>query len=89
MLLSRVTKRAFGPYRASEVHEDVVMPLRIKPILRHLVPPRDLRPSIVHTPGTMVSENGTVESVFDAIRQRSRLLDVDPEVISDTRRAER
>jgi pseudouridine synthase len=88
MLLSRVAKRSFGPYRASEIHEDVVMPLRIKPILRHLVPPRDLRPSIVHTPGTMVREDGTVESVFDAIRQRSRLRDIDPEGISDTGRAQ-
>ena len=45
--VNRVNVVAFGPYRASDVAERSVVPLPIDPSISHLVPQREIKPTLV------------------------------------------
>ncbi|CEL94540.1 unnamed protein product [Vitrella brassicaformis CCMP3155] len=66
--VKRYRRHAFGPYLGSEIEDGTVLQFPIHRAIRHLVPQRERRMSIVPAAGSLVDTQGDVSSIFDAPR---------------------
>eukprot|EP00921_Rhytidocystis_pertsovi_P017113 GHVQ01026905.1.p1 GENE.GHVQ01026905.1~~GHVQ01026905.1.p1 ORF type:complete len:436 (+),score=53.00 GHVQ01026905.1:291-1598(+) len=76
----RYKRYAFGPYRTDDVPEETIVPLRVRSVIKRLLPPQNnRRMNIVPAAGTLLTPNvatGDLEhvSVFDSVARNSVIL---------------
>lgn len=59
----RLRRHAFGPYLVTQLQEDRIRPFKIHRDLMHLIPPADVRQTLVATRGGIVSSDGSYRSI--------------------------